>query len=163
PRPGMRMEKSTARAGRPAHPLPWAPSGSSTRAPARRPASRRSRSPAATESAGPGCGVERRRIRDPRQPAPGLVCSRVAMRLAARAQGDAAERVAAFRALWHRLRSRRSLYHHLEPWLLLGLTQAFGVAFNLGALFGCLRLIVFSDIAFSWSTTLLQLDPAHFH
>ena len=84
-------------------------------------------------------------------------------RLAARAQGNAAEQVAAFRMLWHRLRSRRSLYHHLEPWLLLGLTQAFGVAFNLGALFGCLRLIVFSDIAFSWSTTLLQLDAAHFH
>jgi hypothetical protein len=37
------------------------------------------------------------------------------------------------------------------------------VAFNLGALLGCLRLIAFSDIAFSWSTTLVQLDAARFH
>jgi hypothetical protein len=84
-------------------------------------------------------------------------------RLAARAERGAADRLAEWRTLWHRLRSRRSLYHHLEPWLLLGLTQAFGVAFNLGALLGCLRLIVFSDIAFSWSTTLVQLDAARFH
>src|SRR2546423_330732 len=31
------------------------------------------------------------------------------------------------------------------------------------ALLGCLRLIVFSDIAFSWSTTLVQLDAPRFH
>jgi hypothetical protein len=83
--------------------------------------------------------------------------------LAARASGSTGARLEAWRALWHRLRSRRSLYHHVEPWILLGLTQAFGVAFNLGAILGCLRLIVFSDIAFSWSTTLVQLDPGRFH
>jgi Protein of unknown function (DUF2868) len=81
-------------------------------------------------------------------------------RIAARAlPGGGAE----WTALWHRLRSRRSLYRRVEPWILLGLTQAFGVAFNVGALLGCLRLIVFSDIAFSWSTTLVQLDSARFH
>jgi len=85
-------------------------------------------------------------------------------RLAARGLlGKDPARVAEWKALWHRLRSRRSLYHGIEPWLLLGVTQAFGVAFNLGALLGCLRLIVFSDIAFSWSTTLLQLDAGRFH
>ncbi|HYY51415.1 MAG TPA: DUF2868 domain-containing protein [Myxococcales bacterium] len=92
----------------------------------------------------------------------GLVAA-VYPRLAARAAGASAERLAEWRVLWHRLRSRRSLYHHLEPWILLGLTQSFGVAFNVGALLGCLRLIVFSDIAFSWSTTLVQLDAARFH
>ena len=92
----------------------------------------------------------------------GLVAA-VYPRLAARAVGANADRLAEWRALWHRLRSRRSLYHHLEPWILLGLTQSFGVAFNVGALLGCLRLIVFSDIAFSWSTTLLQLDAPRFH
>src|SRR5882762_1304306 len=53
--------------------------------------------------------------------------------LAARASGSTGARLEAWRALWHRLRSRRSLYHHVEPWILLGLTQVFGVAFNLGA------------------------------
>src|SRR2546422_7138393 len=83
--------------------------------------------------------------------------------LAARASGSTGARLETWRALWHRLRSRRSLYHHVEPWILLGLTQTFGVAFNVGAILGCLRLIVFSDIAFSWSTTLLQLDAPRFH
>jgi hypothetical protein len=81
-------------------------------------------------------------------------------RLAARAAGEKAEQ---WRALWHRLRMRRSLYHRVEPWLLLGLTQTLGVAFNAGALLALARLVVFSDIAFSWSTTLLQLDAQRFH
>jgi hypothetical protein len=85
-------------------------------------------------------------------------------RLAARGAGARhAERAEAWRLLWHRLRSRRSLYHALEPGLLLGLTQAFGVAFNLGALLGFLRTIVFSDVAFGWSTTLDALDAGRFH
>ena len=81
-------------------------------------------------------------------------------RLAARASpGRAAE----WEALWHRLRSRRSLYHHVEPWLLLGATQTFGVLFNVGALLACLRLVAFSDVAFAWSTTLVDLDARTFH
>jgi hypothetical protein len=82
-------------------------------------------------------------------------------RLAAR--GLAPERLGEWRLLLHRLRSRRSLYRRVEPWLLLGLTQAFGVAFNVGALLALLRHVVFSDVAFAWSTTLLELDPARFH
>ncbi|HEY6100301.1 MAG TPA: DUF2868 domain-containing protein, partial [Anaeromyxobacter sp.] len=83
-------------------------------------------------------------------------------RLAARTL-TAPERTEEWRALWHRLRSRRSLYHRIEPWVLLGLTQAFGVAFNVGALVGLARLVVFSDVAFSWSTTLVDLDARRFH
>jgi hypothetical protein len=82
-------------------------------------------------------------------------------RLAARALGPA--RAAAWSGLWHRLRARRSLYHHVEPWLALGLTQRFGVLFNVGALLGFLRVIAFSDVAFGWGTTLLELSPARFH
>ena len=82
-------------------------------------------------------------------------------RVAARGAGP--ERAEEWHALWHRLRSRRSLYHHVEPWLLLGATQTFGVAFNVGALLGCLRLVVFSDVASAWSTTLVDLDAARFH
>jgi hypothetical protein len=78
-------------------------------------------------------------------------------RLAARGLGGG-ERVEEWRNLLHVLRSRRSLYTGVEPWLLLSLTQAFGVAFNVGALLAMLRFVVFSDVAFSWSTTLLNLD-----
>ncbi len=82
-------------------------------------------------------------------------------RLAARlGRGARAEE---WRVLWHRLRSRRSLYAEVEPWLLLGTTQVFAVAFNAGALLGCLRLVVFSDLAFAWSTTLVELDAGRFH
>jgi hypothetical protein len=72
-------------------------------------------------------------------------------------------REAEWRALWHRLRSRRSLYHAVEPWLLLSLTQGFAVAFNLGALAAVLRLVVFTDVAFGWGTTLVDLDAGAFH
>ena len=98
-------------------------------------------------------------LRGPFRAAAGAVYPRIA----ARAMGWSGGRLAEWQALWHRLRSRRSLYHRVEPWVLLGLTQAFGVAFNVGALLGCLRLIVFSDIAFSWSTTVLQFDAGRFH
>jgi hypothetical protein len=76
---------------------------------------------------------------------------------------ERAARRAEWAALWHHLRSRRSLYHRLEPWLVLGLTQSFGVAFNVGLLLAALRLVVFSDVAFGWSSTLALLDPDRFH
>lgn len=73
------------------------------------------------------------------------------------------QRGAEWRVLGHRLRSRRSLYRRVEPWLLLGLTQRFGIAFNVGVLLATLRMVVFSDVAFAWATTLLELSPARFH
>jgi hypothetical protein len=79
----------------------------------------------------------------------------------AAARGDRG-RAAEWTALWHRLRARRSLYHHVEPWLLLGTTQLFGVAFNVGALAALLRAVVFSDVAFGWGTTLVELSPERF-
>jgi hypothetical protein len=86
------------------------------------------------------------------------------LRLAARAlRRDGAGRTGEWRAFWHRARSRRSLYHAVEPWLLLSLTQAFGVAFNVGILLAILRLVVFTDVAFGWSTTLVELDARRFH
>jgi hypothetical protein len=68
-----------------------------------------------------------------------------------------------WRLLFRRLRGRRSLYREIEPWVLLGLAQAFGVAFNAGVILALLRFVVFSDVAFSWSTTLLELDAGRFH
>jgi hypothetical protein len=72
-------------------------------------------------------------------------------------------RTEAWRSLWHRLRARRSLYRRVEPWLLLATTQGFGVAFNVGALLALLRAVTFSDVAFAWSTTLVDLGPARLH
>lgn len=73
-----------------------------------------------------------------------------------------AERRARWRHAWHRLRSRRSLYRPVERWTLMGLLQGFGVAFNTAALLFCLQKVVFSDLAFAWSTT-LDVGPDTFH
>lgn len=77
--------------------------------------------------------------------------------------GATGARAAEWRAALHRMASRRSLYRHVEPWSLLELTQVLGVAFNLGALLCCLRLVTFSDLAFAWSTTLARLDAELLH
>ena len=60
---------------------------------------------------------------------------------------------------WGEACAHRALYGRVEKWLVLRTGQAFGVAFNLGALAGCLYMVVFSDLAFGWSTT-LQLDAS---
>ncbi len=99
-------------------------------------------------------------------PALGLFRSALAAlypRFAARALRGGEARADEWRVLWHRVRARRSLYHAVEPWLLLSLTQAFAVAFNAGAFVAILRLVVFTDVAFAWSTTLVELDARRFH
>ena len=50
----------------------------------------------------------------------------------------------------------------VQKWAILFPSQAFAIAFNLGALAGCLYLITFSDLAFAWSTT-LEPDPERIH
>jgi hypothetical protein len=72
-------------------------------------------------------------------------------------------RAAGWAEIAHRLRARRSLYRDVEPWLLVGLSQSFAVAFYLGVVLATLRQVVFSDVAFAWSTTLLRLDTGAFH
>ncbi len=60
------------------------------------------------------------------------------------------------------MRSFDRLYGRLRTWLLLRLAQQFAVAFFTGALAGALSLIIFSDLAFGWGTT-LQLPASAFH
>lgn len=68
---------------------------------------------------------------------------------------DAARAVGAFRA-------RHSLYGDVERWTLFQLTQRCGVFFNVAALATALWLVVFSDLAFGWSTTLdVEADQVH--
>jgi hypothetical protein len=78
----------------------------------------------------------------------------------ARAHPDAAQRLEVEQAALRRVRTRIGLYRRLEQYLLLSLTQLFALAFNLGALCSCLRLILLSDLAFSWSTSLTSLSAA---
>ena len=46
------------------------------------------------------------------------------------------------------------LYGRVQKWQLLAWSQAFALAFNIGAIAGAVQLIVGSDLAFGWSTTL---------
>ena len=47
-----------------------------------------------------------------------------------------------------------ALYGRVQKWQLLTWSQAFALAFNVGAIAGTVQLIVGSDLAFGWSTTL---------
>ncbi len=63
-------------------------------------------------------------------------------------------------SLFGRSSAHHLLFGHVEKWVVVRSGQAFGVAFNLGALAGCLYLVVFTDLAFGWSTT-LNVDAQH--
>ena len=61
-----------------------------------------------------------------------------------------------------RLKTFDTLYGKIRNNLLATLSQIFALCFNFGALACCLALIIFSDLAFAWSTT-LQVDSGGFH
>jgi hypothetical protein len=65
-------------------------------------------------------------------------------------------------AEWGRLQASGSLYSRVKPILLLLLVQGFGVAFNLGAVAALSFLVLFSDLAFAWSTT-LHVEASRIH
>lgn len=60
---------------------------------------------------------------------------------------------------WGVGRSWEHLSAGMRRWLLLSLSQAAAVAFNVGILAAGLTLVVFTDLSFGWSTT-LALDAA---
>lgn len=53
--------------------------------------------------------------------------------------------------------AHRRLYGRVDRWMVTHSSQTFALAFHLGAVACALYLVVFSDLAFAWSTT-LQLD-----
>ncbi|MGH8578764.1 MAG: DUF2868 domain-containing protein [Gammaproteobacteria bacterium] len=59
-------------------------------------------------------------------------------------------------------KAHHTLFGRVHKWMGLLWSQQFAVAFNLGALIGCVHLIIFSDLAFGWSTT-LDVEGAFFH
>lgn len=71
------------------------------------------------------------------------------------------ERRTAWQIVQARLRTRASLYSNVERWVLLAMVQSFAVAFNIAVLVAGLRLVLFSDLAFAWNTT-LELSTARF-
>jgi hypothetical protein len=73
------------------------------------------------------------------------------------------QRFEAEQAAYRRVRTRLGLYRELERYLLLSHTQLFALCFNLGALASCLRLILLSDLAFAWSTSVTSLSAADVH
>ncbi|MDF1552343.1 MAG: DUF2868 domain-containing protein [Deferrisomatales bacterium] len=58
--------------------------------------------------------------------------------------------------------AHQRLFGRMQKWALVTSAQGFAVAFNLGALAGCLYLVAFSDLAFAWSTT-LNIQAIHLH
>lgn len=88
-----------------------------------------------------------------------FLADKLAARLspAMRAEGES------WGALYHRVRSRFGLYRPLEQALILSETQLFGVAFNVGLLLSCVRLVLLSDLAFGWSTSVASLSPEAVH
>ncbi|NQU44302.1 DUF2868 domain-containing protein [bacterium] len=60
------------------------------------------------------------------------------------------------------LRSFDRLYGRVRFWLLAGISQAFLVSLQIGALAAAMALVIFTDLAFAWSTT-LQVPAGTFH
>lgn len=61
-----------------------------------------------------------------------------------------------------RSRAHRRVFSRVQKWVVLLGSQSFAVAFHLGALFSACTLVLFTDLAFGWSTT-LRVDSAELH
>ncbi|MEM7018667.1 MAG: DUF2868 domain-containing protein [Pseudomonadota bacterium] len=59
-------------------------------------------------------------------------------------------------------KAHQARYGRIQTWAVFRWSQLFSVALNIGALVVCFSLIIFKDLAFSWSST-LQIEPAAFH
>jgi hypothetical protein len=59
-----------------------------------------------------------------------------------------------------RAQRHASLYSGVQKWAILRWSQQFAVSFQITTLLTCLVLVVFTDLAFGWSTTLTTGDPA---
>jgi hypothetical protein len=58
-----------------------------------------------------------------------------------------------------RLAAHRTLYGPVQKWTLLRWSQLFALAYQTAALLTVILLVVFTDLAFGWSTTLTTGDP----
>ncbi|MFO7652997.1 MAG: DUF2868 domain-containing protein [Candidatus Krumholzibacteriia bacterium] len=86
------------------------------------------------------------------QEAAGLVSPGSLQRLLARRLPQESRH--ALTALAARGEVHRRLFGRVDRWIVIHSSQVFAVAFHVGALAGAVYLVVFSDLAFAWSTTL---------
>jgi hypothetical protein len=68
----------------------------------------------------------------------------------------------ALRSIVGRAGGHQRVFGKVQKWQVLNWSQLMAVAFNLAALAGAMQLIVTSDLAFSWSTT-LDVEPTAMH
>src|SRR5688572_15101492 len=59
-----------------------------------------------------------------------------------------------------RMKGHQRLYSTLQKWAILRWSQVLAVTFQITALAACLVLVIFTDLAFGWSTTLTSGDAA---
>lgn len=76
--------------------------------------------------------------------------------------GTSPEETAKLRADLGALRAGNSFYARVQPLLVLLLAQIFGVAFNVAVAATLLFFVLFSDLTFSWGTT-VQVEPEQIH
>lgn len=72
------------------------------------------------------------------------------------------ERLKALQADFSALAGGSSFYRRIQPLLVLLFSQIFGVAFNVAVAVTLLFFVLFSDLTFSWGTT-LQVEPEEIH
>jgi hypothetical protein len=58
------------------------------------------------------------------------------------------------------MKGHQRLYSNFQKWAIIRWSQVFAVTFQINALAACLVLVVFTDLAFGWSTTLTSGDAA---
>jgi len=68
----------------------------------------------------------------------------------------------AIRELMGRGAAHHRVYGRVQKWVVVTWAQLFAVAFHVAAVWVAVWLVLFSDLAFGWSTT-LALEPAVFH
>lgn len=76
--------------------------------------------------------------------------------------GASPEKTAKLRADFGALRAGNSLYARVQSVLVLLLVQVFGVAFNIAVVVTLLFFVLFSDLTFSWATT-VRVEPEQIH
>lgn len=92
----------------------------------------------------------------------GFFLSRIIGKVSGYLYKNKTESIRQITGIFNRARSRHVIYHGIERWALFSVTHLGGFAFSMGALAACTYLIIFSDLAFAWNTT-LDISADFFH
>ena len=92
----------------------------------------------------------------------GFIFSRIIATTSNHLYKNRTESIRQVTGIFNRVKSRHAIYKKIERWSIFSIIQLGGFAFNLGAFASCTYLIIFSDLAFAWNTT-LDVSPDFFH